>query len=111
MEESYGERLATHAGPESCAVARKGGGEALTGERAGRVSSRERHLLRGADAVGGSGRLHPVRRQRETSGNPARSQTPCTYGSTSHENREIPGSPTADGAAGRVGKSKDTRRR
>jgi hypothetical protein len=111
MKESYGERLATHAGPESCAAAREGGGEALTGERAGRVSSRERRILWGADAVGGSGRLHPARRQRETLRDPARSKTPCTYGNTSHENREIPGPPVADGAVGRVGKSKDTRRR
>jgi hypothetical protein len=111
MKESYGERLATHADPESCAAAREGGGEALTGARAGRVFSRERNLLRGADAVGGSGRLHPVRRQREMRLDPARSKTPCTYGNTSHENREIPGPPAADGAAGRVGKSKDTRRR
>ena len=42
MKESYGEGLATHTGPESCGAARKGGGEALTGERAGRVLSRER---------------------------------------------------------------------
>ena len=42
MEESYVEGLATHGGPESCAAAREGGGEALTGVRAGRVSSRER---------------------------------------------------------------------
>jgi len=41
MEVSYGEGVATHAGPESCAVGREAGGEALTGERAGRVSSRE----------------------------------------------------------------------
>jgi hypothetical protein len=32
-------------------------------------------------------------------------------GHTSRENRESLGSPAADGAAGRVGKSKDTRRR
>ena len=41
MEESYGEGVATHTGPESCAVVREGRGEALTGGRAGRVSSRE----------------------------------------------------------------------
>ena len=33
MRESYVEGLATHGGPESCAVARKSGGEALTGVR------------------------------------------------------------------------------
>ena len=31
MQESYGERLATYIGPESCGTARKGGVEALTG--------------------------------------------------------------------------------
>ena len=45
MEESYVEGLAIHGGPESCAVAREGGGEALTGVRAGRVSSRERNYF------------------------------------------------------------------
>src|SRR5258708_6713119 len=111
MKEPYGEWPATDTGPEPCGMARKDHGEALTGERAGRVLSRERLKLRGADAVGMSGRQHRRRRQRETPQDPARSETPCTHGSTSHENREIPGPPTADGAAGRVGKSKDTRRR
>jgi hypothetical protein len=37
LKESYGEGLATHTGPESCAAVR----EAWTGERAGRVFSRE----------------------------------------------------------------------
>ena len=45
MEESHVEGLATDGGSESCAVARKGGGEALTGVRAGRVSSRERNYF------------------------------------------------------------------
>jgi len=111
MKESYGEGLATHTGPESCAVARKGGGETLTGGRAGRVFSRERASLRGADAVRRSGRPYPARRQRETRRSPARSETPCMPGHTSRENRESPGSPVADGAAGRVGKSMDVRRR
>ena len=110
MKESYVKGLATHGGPESCVVAREGGGEALTGVRAGRVLSRERTFLRGADAVGESGRPHPGHRYRETCRDPARSETPCMYGNTSRENREIPCSPAADGVAGRVGKSKDTRR-
>jgi hypothetical protein len=33
------------------------------------------------------------------------------YGHTSRENRESPCPPAADGAVGRVGKSKDARRR
>jgi hypothetical protein len=40
MQKSYECELATHIGPESCGAARKGGIEALTGERAGRVLSR-----------------------------------------------------------------------
>src|SRR4249919_1013208 len=38
------EGVAIHVGPESCAVAREGLGEALTGERIGQPSSRERVL-------------------------------------------------------------------
>ncbi len=111
MKESCVEGLATHDGPESCVASREGSGEALTGVRAGRVFSRERNLLRDADAVGESGRPHWAHRYREMRPGSARSETPCTYGNTSHENREVLCSPAADGAVGRVGKSKDTRRR
>jgi RNA-directed DNA polymerase len=106
MQESYGEGLATHAGPESCAAVR----EALTGVRAGRVLSRERTLLRDADAVEVGGRPHPGRCHCETLRSPARSETPCMSGHTSRENRESLWSPVADGAPGRIGKSKDRRR-
>src|SRR5437667_6118763 len=111
MKESHGEGVATHTGPESCAGVREGEREALTGEGAGRVLSRERTSLRDADAVEGSGRPHPGRRYRETPGSPARSETPCTHRHTSRENRESPCSPAGDGPAGRVGKSTDARRR
>jgi RNA-directed DNA polymerase len=111
MKESYGEGVATHTDPESCGAVCKDGVEALTGARAGQVFSRESESLRGADAVRRSGRPHPAHRYRERRRDPARSETLCTYGNTSHENREILGSPAADGAAGRVGKSKDARRR
>src|SRR5215469_14509425 len=107
MKESYECEIATHIGPESCGAAREGGVEALIGERAGRVFSRVRNLLRDADAVGESGRPHPAHRYREVQRSPARSQTPCTYGSTSRGNREIPSSPRVEDALGRVGKSKD----
>jgi hypothetical protein len=106
MQESYGEGLATHTGPESCAAVR----EALTGARAGRVFSRERTVLRDADAVEEGGRPHPARRHRKTRRSPARSETPCMPGHTSRENRESPWLPVVDGPAGRIGKSKDTRR-
>jgi len=111
MKESHVEGLATHDGPESCGVAREGDVEALIGVRAGRVWSRERPLLRGADAVEEGGRPHPGRRYREARRDPARSETPSTHGNISHGNREIPGSPAADGAAGRAVKSQDVRQR
>ena len=41
MQESYGEGVASHTGSESCVAARKDGGEALTGVRAGRPLNRE----------------------------------------------------------------------
>src|SRR6516162_11333151 len=100
MKESYAERLATHSGPESCGVVRKGSVEALTGVSAGRVLSRERRSLRDADVVGRSGKHHRTHRYREMRPGPARSETPCTYGNTSPENREVLGSPVADGATG-----------
>ena len=110
MKKSYESGSATHIGPESCGAIRKNGVEALTGERAGRVYSRVRHLLRDADAVRRSGRPHRVHRKREVCQSPARSETPCTYVDTSRGNREIPGSPKAAVALGRIGKSKDVRR-
>ena len=110
MKESYECDVATHIGPESCGAAREGGVEALTRERAGRVFSRVRHLLRDADAVRRSGRPDPRHRYREVLRDPARSQTPCTYGNTSHGNREIPRSSRAESALERIGKSMDVRR-
>src|SRR5438876_9685873 len=111
MKESHGEGPATHTGPESCADARKSGREVLTGERAGRVFSRERKILRSADAVGRSGRPYSTRRQCKTRRGSARSETPSMPGRASRENRESLGLPVEDGTTGRVGKSKDTRRR
>jgi len=110
MQKSYECELATHIGPESCGAARKGSVEALAGERAGRVFSRVRNLLRDADAVRRSGRQHRVRRYREACQSPARSETLCTYADTSRGNREIPSPPRAADALGRIGKSKDVRR-
>ena len=95
MKEPHVKGLATHDGPESCEASRKGSGEALTGVGAGRVFSRESGFLRDADAVGVSGRQHLAHRYREMRSGPARSEPPCTYGNTSHENREVLCSPTA----------------
>jgi len=45
------EGVANRIDPESCAVAREGHSEALTGERIGQPLSRDRKLIPGADAV------------------------------------------------------------
>jgi hypothetical protein len=58
MKELYGEGLATHTDPESCAGSRKGTGEALTGAHAGRAIEPRKPLLPGADAVTVGGRQH-----------------------------------------------------
>ena len=47
----YDEGVAIHIGPEPCAVAREGTGEASAGDCIGRPSSRESALFPGADAV------------------------------------------------------------
>ena len=110
MKKSHECDVATHIGPESCGAICEGSVEALTGERAGRVFSRVRTFLRDADGVGEYGRPHRAHRYREVRPSPARSETPCTYVSTSFGNREIPGLPRAAVARGRIGKSKDARR-
>ena len=45
MQVPCDEGVAIHIGPESCAVAREGFGEALTGGRTGQPLSRERFLF------------------------------------------------------------------
>ena len=49
----YGEGVATHTGPESCALRREASAsrEALTGVCVGQAVSGESNLVRGADAV------------------------------------------------------------
>jgi hypothetical protein len=111
MKESYGEDRASHTDPESCTIARKGGGEALTGACAGELLSREIKLVRGADAVLAGGRPHAVPRQGKRYGNLARSKTLCMHRNTSRENREVPCLPVPHGTTGRVGKSKDISQR
>lgn len=97
MEVSYVEGLASYGGPESCVHIREGVGEALTGVRAGRVSSRVMHapwrelrVVRGAEAVEKCRRPHRCCRFGEAASDPARSETPRTRGNISHGNREIP---------------------
>lgn len=109
MKESYVKGLANHDDPESCGGARKGDGEALTGEGAGRVLSRERHQTRDADPVRTRGKPQPADRIGEGCWYPARSETPGMHGSNLRENREILRPPQL-ARLGRIEKSKDERR-
>ena len=77
MEEPYIDGVATHGGPESCAVAREDAGEALTGVRAGRAIEPRNQGGRGADAVPVAGRQHRWPRYRELPADPARSESLC----------------------------------
>src|SRR5437660_6762129 len=117
MKVSYSEGVAIHTGPESCTFVRKGEGEALTGERAGQVLSREieppsrqRWPLRGADVVELSGRQDWRRRYRETLLDLARSKTLRMYASTLSGNREISCLSVREQITDRIGKSKDAPR-
>ena len=92
MQEPYNEGLASHIGPESCGCVGNGTSEALTGVHAGRVLSRVSLYLvdRSADAVESDGKQHWRCRYRQAYSDSARSETPCTYGSSSHRNWDIP---------------------
>lgn len=109
MKVSNVKGLANHDGPESCGGARKGDGEALTGESAGWVLSREIRQVRDADLVGARGRRKPTCRLGKAWRYPARSEAPSMYGSNLCENREIL-RPPKPARLGRIEKSKDVRR-
>ena len=88
MQESYVEGVATHDDPESCAGAREGVGEALTGARTGRVLSREinRSERRRRPEKRKATRCAALRELRIGS---ARSETSSTYGTFLRENGEV----------------------
>lgn len=99
MKELYGEGLATHTDPESCAGSHQGAGEALTGAHAGRAIEPRKQVLLGADAVMESGRQHesvqdgehrPGPARSENSGSRERKEGGCMRGISMRENREIP---------------------
>src|ERR1700730_12202406 len=113
MQESYGEGLASHTGPELCGVSREAGLEALVGVRAGRVLSpeisqsgvatlspyAEGHTLSSASASWtGTPRGRRPRACTET----PRTRTGRSQGS--------PKSPSDAGVMERSGKSRDARR-
>ena len=89
MQVLYVEGLASHDGPESCVGLREEVGEALTGEHAGRVLSREMLKVQDADAVEKSGRQHETARDGERRPALRGPQTSRTRGSHLHGNRDI----------------------
>jgi len=91
MKVSYDEDLANHIDPESCVCSRKVAGEALTGESAGQVLSRERGFAPGC-------------RRRQLDRKATRNISP--YG-----NREVLCLVVADGAAVRAVNPKGARQR
>ena len=109
MKVSNVKGLANRDDPESCGGARKNAVEALTGESAGWVLSREIDLNRDADPVGVRGRPQSTIRFGKGCWYPARSETPGMHGSNLRENREILRSSQPAGWE-RIEKSKDVRR-
>ena len=76
MKESHSESVASHTGPESCGVTRKGDAEALTGESAGQVTESRKTRYSGTPTpLVGGGRQHLVHRYRKGCESPARSKT------------------------------------
>jgi len=109
MKVSNVKGLANRDGPESCGVARKSEVEALTGESAGWVLSREKQIVRDADPLRRRGRPQSTLRIGEECWYPARSETPGMHGRNLRENREIL-RPPKQARLGRIEKSKDIRR-
>jgi hypothetical protein len=89
MKVSNVKGLANHDDPESCGGVCKNAVEALTGESAGWVLSREKQFVRDADPVRRRGRPQSMFRFGERHWYPARSETPGMHGSNLRENREI----------------------
>lgn len=105
MKEPYGEGLAPHTDPESCAGCREAVGEALTGARTGQLlscentASRMPTLLKQAEGNTEGGDM------RESSSDPAQSETLCTCGNSLRGNREVPETPSSGVGDGRSGKA------
>jgi RNA-directed DNA polymerase len=89
MEELYVEGLASHDDPESCAGAREGAGEALTGARAGGAIEPRNHRS-GVPTPSPWRKATLLAALCEASAGPARSKNHGMCGTSRRENREIP---------------------
>jgi hypothetical protein len=101
----YGEGLAIHTDPESCAGIREGTGEALTGGRIGGVSSGVSYIVRGADAVVACRRQQGEVRQRKELIHPASSLDPQHVRTPSVREPGDLRSALGSRAQGRIGKA------
>jgi len=93
MKESYSEGIANHTGPESCVGLPQGGRRSVDRGTCGLgIQPRNQPNFRGADRLELVWKATSRRssKTRESGADPARSETPCTYGNSSHGNREIP---------------------
>ena len=111
MKESYSEGVASHTDPESCVGLPRGGGEALTGARAGRVWSREIYETPRCRPHAHGGKATPSASLSRDAPGPGAVKDPEHV--RKHLARE-PGDPTTawrrEESSGRVGKSKDSSR-
>jgi hypothetical protein len=111
MKESYGEGVANHTGPESCGYGSNVMAEALTGERAGRVLSREdllksRALTFWDNTEGNTGRVVSARHVWALRGRRPRARTEAPRTGTGRSHIRL----RKEGCGGRIGKSKDVSR-
>lgn len=105
MQVRYGEGLAIHTDPESCAGIREGTGEALTGARIGGVSSGVSNIVRGADAVAACRRQQAWVRHRKDLSHPASSLDPQHVRTPSVREPGDLRSALGSRAQGRIGKA------
>ena len=95
MKESHVEGVAIHDDPESCDVARKVDVEAFDRGTCGLgIEPRNQSTGTPTPLTEAEGNTLATK-IREAASGPARSQTPGTYGTSLHENREISGTPVA----------------
>jgi hypothetical protein len=101
----YGEGLAIHTDPESCAGTREGAGEALTGARIGGALSGVSDIVRGADAVVACRRQQVEVRQRKVLSHSASSLDPQHVRTPSVREPGDLRSALGSRAQGRIGKA------
>ncbi len=110
MQVRCDEGVAIHIGPEPCAVAREGAGEASAGDYTGQPLSRDRKTVPGADDVTWCGRRHGQVRYREHLAGPAWSETlACVDAPCSGTGRSCD-RPTRHTALARIGKARSRSR-